>query len=57
MLTDDGEPVARVTVSVGVAAFPDHADDAGGLVKAADDALYAAKHAGKNRVYVADASA
>ena len=57
VLTDDGEPVARVTVSVGVAAFPDHAGDAGGLVKAADDALYAAKHAGKNQVCVADASA
>ncbi len=56
VLTDDGETLDRVTVSVGVAAFPDHAGDAGGLVKAADDALYTAKRAGKNRVCLADLS-
>jgi len=43
-------------VSVGVATFPDHAGDAGGLVKVADDALYAAKRAGKNQVAVAGAA-
>jgi PleD family two-component response regulator len=56
VLNDDGETLDRVTVSVGVAAFPDHAGDAGGLVKAADDALYTAKRAGKNRVCLADLS-
>jgi diguanylate cyclase (GGDEF)-like protein len=56
VLTDDGEMLDSVTVSVGVAAFPGHGDDAGGLVKAADDALYAAKRAGKNQVRVADLS-
>jgi diguanylate cyclase (GGDEF)-like protein len=39
-----------ITVSVGVAAFPAHADTKGALVDAADQALYEAKRSGKNRV-------
>jgi diguanylate cyclase (GGDEF)-like protein len=39
-----------VTASFGVAAVPDSALDRGGLIGAADAALYAAKRAGKNRV-------
>ena len=39
-----------VTISLGVAGFPDHAGDLDGLVRAADTALYAAKHAGRDRV-------
>ncbi|MGE5189546.1 MAG: GGDEF domain-containing protein [Gemmatimonadota bacterium] len=42
-----------VTVSVGVASYPEHGIDMDGLVKAADDALYAAKRAGRNRIVVA----
>ena len=38
------------TLSLGVASFPEHADDAGSLVQAADEALYESKRAGKNRV-------
>ena len=46
----------RVTVSVGVAGLPSVCTDADELVLAADRALYASKHAGKDRVTVAGAS-
>jgi two-component system, cell cycle response regulator len=38
------------TLSLGVASFPEHADDSGSLVQAADEALYESKRAGRNRV-------
>jgi two-component system, cell cycle response regulator len=40
----------QVTVSLGVAVWPDDARDDEGLVAAADRALYAAKQGGRNRV-------
>ncbi len=43
----------QISISVGVATFPDDARDAAALVRAADTALYAAKHAGRNRVAAA----
>jgi diguanylate cyclase (GGDEF)-like protein len=42
-----------ITISIGVAAFPDHGENAAGLLKAADAALYEAKGAGRDRVSVA----
>lgn len=48
-------PYLSVTASVGVAAFPDHAEDLDGLLKAADDAMYAAKAKGRNRTQPAGA--
>ena len=42
-----------VTASVGVATFPDHADDPRELLELADESLYLAKSAGRNRVVVA----
>jgi diguanylate cyclase (GGDEF)-like protein len=45
-----GSGTLSVTASFGVAAMPDSALDRGGLIAAADGALYAAKRAGKNRV-------
>lgn len=43
----------QVTVSLGVSCFPStYATDKGSLLKAADDALYEAKRAGKNRTVV-----
>jgi two-component system cell cycle response regulator len=46
-------PDVRVTASVGVATWPRHADDARGLLAAADTAMYAAKDLARNRVCVA----
>ncbi len=42
----------RATVSVGVAAYPDHGNTTDIVLRAADAALYAAKAAGRNRVNV-----
>jgi len=46
----DDRPLGPVTVSIGVAAFPDHAQEAEALLRCADEALYDAKAAGRNRV-------
>jgi diguanylate cyclase (GGDEF)-like protein len=43
-----GGAQVRLTASMGVALFPDHAADAAALVKLADTAMYSAKQAGKN---------
>jgi diguanylate cyclase (GGDEF)-like protein len=40
----------KVTLSLGVATFPDHGTDANMLLKYADDALYRAKASGRNTV-------
>src|SRR5438445_6473808 len=40
----------RVTISAGIAAFPDHGTTRDELVRAADTGLYAAKQSGRNRV-------
>jgi diguanylate cyclase (GGDEF)-like protein len=44
------EGVSGVTISLGVAAYPDDAADREGLVRAVDVAMYAAKRAGRNRL-------
>ena len=42
--------LGAITLSVGVAIFPDQASEAAAIVKAADLALYQAKRGGRNRV-------
>lgn len=46
-----------VTLTIGVAAYPLHGRDRDDLIKAADNALYAAKQAGRNRVVCATKAA
>jgi diguanylate cyclase (GGDEF)-like protein len=48
--TSVGDGTFHITISVGVAAFPDDARDPIELIELADTALYHAKHQGRNRV-------
>jgi diguanylate cyclase (GGDEF)-like protein len=47
------QPGGSLTISMGVASFPDDASDSEALVRAADAALYEAKHAGRDCVVLA----
>jgi diguanylate cyclase (GGDEF)-like protein len=51
----DGETVA-ITLSGGIATYPAHGDSADALLRAADEALYAAKRAGRARIICAQAA-
>jgi len=51
---DDGDPIGKVTLSGGVAAFPDDGRTQSELVGAADEALYRAKRSGRNKVLEAE---
>ncbi|GEM_PF-234918 len=43
-----------ITVSIGIATFPEHGDTPKALIASADSALYHAKRKGRNRVILAD---
>ncbi len=47
-----GDQLLHATISIGVAAFPDHGTGIEELIMQADQALYAAKAAGRNKVIV-----
>ena len=49
-LTNHGVELGSITVSMGVATYPEHAHDRAALLKRADEALYRAKQEGRNRV-------
>ncbi|MCX7000465.1 MAG: GGDEF domain-containing protein [Candidatus Sumerlaeota bacterium] len=44
------QPTGNLTISIGVASFPNDANDDKDLIKRADEALYSAKRSGKNKV-------
>ncbi|MBK1681092.1 hypothetical protein CKO20_12005 [Rhodocyclus tenuis] len=50
----EGQALPGITVSIGVAFFPQQGTSSAELIRAADRALYAAKRAGRNRVVLAD---
>ena len=50
-IADHDFPNRRVTISAGVATFPEDGDNMTDLIKRADENLYRAKRDGKNRVY------
>ena len=51
-LTSEGLNI-RITVSIGVALFPDHADSKRAVIDAADHAMYTAKKTTRNSVFIA----
>ena len=46
------DETANVTLSIGIAVYPDAATDVSTLIENSDKALYQAKHAGRNRISV-----
>jgi diguanylate cyclase (GGDEF)-like protein len=50
-VTEDGVEL-HISSSIGVAFFPDHADNGRDLLHAGDDAMYLAKRGGRNRIVV-----
>ncbi|WP_416149774.1 GGDEF domain-containing protein [Salipaludibacillus sp. HK11] len=46
----ESQPLGYVTASVGVASYPNSTKDCGKLIHLADEAVYQAKHLGRNRV-------
>ncbi len=52
-LVTPNHPLGQVTLSFGIAGFPDHGDSREDLLRAADGALYRAKAEGGNRIVVA----
>ncbi len=49
-IDETGHPSQKITVSLGVASFPDDGTNKSELMQVADEALYEAKREGKNRV-------
>jgi diguanylate cyclase (GGDEF)-like protein len=51
-----GQSFGSVTISLGVATFPRHAQDGAALITAADGAMCTAKHAGRGRVEISSSN-
>jgi len=52
-LDHHGQSLGPITISLGVAVYPQHGKDPDALLRAADAALYEAKHTGRDRVVAA----
>jgi len=50
----EGQTLASVSVSMGLAVFPEHGDTPGAVILAADQALYRAKAEGRDRLVMAN---
>jgi diguanylate cyclase (GGDEF)-like protein len=51
----EGEPI-KVTISVGIASYPNNGEDAESIIRKADEALYEAKEMGRDQVVLAGAN-
>ena len=51
-LHDRGQTLGTITVSAGIAVFPEHGEGQEALVRAADEALYRAKKSGRDRIVI-----
>jgi diguanylate cyclase (GGDEF)-like protein len=52
-LSHMGNSLGPVTVSIGIAAYPDHGDQRDAILRSADAALYTAKREGRDRALIA----
>lgn len=50
------QPLSAVTLSMGLALFPEHGSTSNAILRSADLALYRAKHAGRGQVVIANKS-
>ncbi len=53
VVREEGQTIKNITVSMGIAYFPAHGQTNPSLLQAADQALYRAKQAGRDRIVVA----
>ena len=53
-LFHEEKPLKNLTLSIGIAAYPQHGTSGLLTLRAADKAMYRAKLAGKNRVMIAE---
>jgi len=51
-ISNQGQAASRISVSIGLASFPEHGETSSEILQAADSALYQAKAAGRNQFAV-----
>ena len=53
VIKNEGRELSRLTISIGIAVYPEHGSNGEALLKAADEALYRAKRTGRDQVIAA----